>query len=66
MLSERCECLTYEYEQPLQLDAMQLMVFENDDHILWSVFMTGSKTPDMSDKEDVFHYTTLTLENIKL
>lgn len=25
--------------------------------ILWSVFMTGSKTPGMSDKRDVINFT---------
>lgn len=29
----------------------------NDERILWSVFMTGSKTPGMSDTRDVIDFT---------
>lgn len=33
------------------------IVFRMMNLILWSVFMTGSKTPGMSDKRDVINFT---------
>jgi len=36
-------------------------VYVNDELILWSVFMTGSKTPGMSEKRSVSDITSLTI-----
>ncbi len=38
-------------------DKIPGLVFFYDELILWSVFMTGSKTPGMSDKRDVIDFT---------
>lgn len=38
----------------------------NDELILWSVFMTGSKTPGMSETKSVIDFTFLTISNISI